>query len=264
MSAGVKVLLPDFLEAIKASRGIKVTIAKRLGISRQTVDVYLKKWESAKTAYDEEVDLLGDEVENRIIDVMFGDDIELAIQTCKWYAAKKLKHRGYVDRQEVGGANDGPVSIRVTYDAAVDDQIVQKLNRLAEMPNDDKPPVPQTCTNGSEDVPDMSNGNQPPRRSGIRIYGGPSPRSTLDSTTVSQDEDWSEADGPKSLRRSVSTVKGEPEQDTVRLRCIAIGHQYHDSETGRDFNFAIGEKKTVPPRVAKLLVSSHPSKFDIY
>ena len=81
----------QFLEAIKGSSGIKATIMSRLGCSRGTVDNYLNRYVTLQRAYDEEIEFVGDVAESVIIrDIRNG-----SVETSKWYAREKLKHRGY-------------------------------------------------------------------------------------------------------------------------------------------------------------------------
>lgn len=95
--------LEQILEAIKGSRGIKATIMRRLGCSRNTVDNYLKRYATAQAAYDDEVESVGDIAEAIIIDDMV---THRNVETAKWYAKAKLKHRGYADKQEIEISGD--------------------------------------------------------------------------------------------------------------------------------------------------------------
>jgi hypothetical protein len=88
--------LDKVLDAIKGSSGIKATIMRRLGCSRNTVDNYLKRYATAQAAYDEEVEIVGDLAESVIISAIKNKDVD----TAKWYAKSKLKHRGYTDSVE--------------------------------------------------------------------------------------------------------------------------------------------------------------------
>ena len=84
------------LAAIHDSAGIKTTIARRLGVTRWTVDRYLLHYPSAALAYKIEVESVGDFVETVILKSIKAEDIE----TAKWYAKNKLKDRGYTERIE--------------------------------------------------------------------------------------------------------------------------------------------------------------------
>ena len=82
--------------AITDSAGIKSTIARRLGVHWNTVDRYLLMYPSAALAYKNEVESVGDFVEAVILESIKAKDVE----TAKWYAKNKLKHRGYSERYE--------------------------------------------------------------------------------------------------------------------------------------------------------------------
>ena len=105
----------DVIKAIEGSAGIKTTIAKRLGVHRHTVDRYLEWYASALEAYQDEVESNGDLAEAVILNAIKEKDVN----TAKWYAANKLKDRGYAERREHTGANGGPLVI-VDWDAADD------------------------------------------------------------------------------------------------------------------------------------------------
>lgn len=97
------------IDAIKGSGGIKLSIARRLGVHRNTVSTYIARWASVRVAYEDEVESVGDLAESVIIKAINKEDVQAA----QWYARMKLKSRGYVDRQEVTGADGGDVRIVV-------------------------------------------------------------------------------------------------------------------------------------------------------
>lgn len=105
--ADVKHTAEDVIKAVTGSKGIKMIIARSLGVHRNTVDNYLKRYPSARQAYDNEVETVGDIAEGVIIDAIMSRDLT----TAKWYATMKLKHRGYVERQELTGAEGGAIQI---------------------------------------------------------------------------------------------------------------------------------------------------------
>jgi hypothetical protein len=97
------------IAAIKGSAGIKATIARRLDVSRWTIDNYLKRWKAAQLAYDEECEGIIDLAETVLIkNIQDGDTTD-----AKWYLSRKGRHRGYVERQEVTGRDGEPVTIAV-------------------------------------------------------------------------------------------------------------------------------------------------------
>ena len=89
----VKHTIEEVLAAIQGSFGIKHRIAQKLNVHRNTVDLYLKRWEGAREAYHNEVNTVGDMAESVIIRSIQKEEVE----TAKWYARMKLKDRGYTE-----------------------------------------------------------------------------------------------------------------------------------------------------------------------
>jgi hypothetical protein len=108
------------LIAIKDSGGIKTVIARRLSVTRQTVDAYLRKWVTAQEAYDAEGEINLDVAESVIVQnirtaAKIAQTGAIADSGDAWkYLKLKGKHRGYVERQEVTGADGGDLIINVT------------------------------------------------------------------------------------------------------------------------------------------------------
>ncbi len=101
--SSTKHTLEQVLVGIAGSLGIKKVIAQKLNIHRNTVELYLRRWEAAREAYNEEVNTVGDMAESVIIRSIQHEEVE----TAKWYARMKLKDRGYVERQEISGPEGG-------------------------------------------------------------------------------------------------------------------------------------------------------------
>lgn len=85
------------IEAIKASRGIKTQISKRLKINRMTLDRYLKRWPEAQEAYTEECETLLDLAEARLFEKAINDGSECSLH---FLLSTKGKHRGYTRKVE--------------------------------------------------------------------------------------------------------------------------------------------------------------------
>ena len=113
--------LEEVLRAIKNSGGIKTAIASRLGVTRQTVDSYLSRWKTAQAAYEDETEVNLDVAESVIVGNMrnaakmqqSGGGIVDSGDAWK-YLKMKGKERGYVERQELTGA-DGKELPAITY-----------------------------------------------------------------------------------------------------------------------------------------------------
>lgn len=101
--------IQQVIHAIRGSGGIKTTIANRLGVSRWTVDNYLNRWATARKAYLEEVETIGDLAETEMIKLI-RDGYWPSIQ---FYLKTQAKSRGYVERQEI--EQSGDVTIKVVY-----------------------------------------------------------------------------------------------------------------------------------------------------
>jgi hypothetical protein len=116
--------LPEVLQAIKGSGGIKMTIARRLGITRPTLDKYIGQWKSAAVALQEEEEN-GLDVAESVIKGNIQAAAKLQQQTnyaiivdsgdAKWYLSRKGRHRGYVERQEVTGAAGDSLQVVIRY-----------------------------------------------------------------------------------------------------------------------------------------------------
>ena len=100
------------IEAIKGTGGIKMAIARRLGVSRWTVDNYLERWKTAREVYNEECEAVLDMAETNLIKEVNSQNF----QAIKFYLQTKGRGRGYVERQEITGADGGAIGITITYE----------------------------------------------------------------------------------------------------------------------------------------------------
>ncbi len=75
------------IAALKGTGGVKTTIAKKLGVARQTVDVYLDRWPTFKEAYQAEKS----GVDDAAVSVVMHDIVNNRnVDTAKWWIARKL------------------------------------------------------------------------------------------------------------------------------------------------------------------------------
>lgn len=100
---GPKFTTKEFIEALKGTGGIKAQIAKKLGCNWDTINNYIKKYKAIKVAYDNEVQIIGDLAETKLIESIRSGDNDMI----KFYLRTRCKDRGYVERQE----NDHSVEI---------------------------------------------------------------------------------------------------------------------------------------------------------
>ena len=101
-----KCTLDDDLVAIEGSYGDKTAIGKRLGVCRQTVTSYLKRWASADKAYQEELEGVLDMAESLVAgNIKLGlgkQQEELApvdSSDARWILRMKGRQRGYAETQ---------------------------------------------------------------------------------------------------------------------------------------------------------------------
>jgi len=87
----------EVLKAIKASGGVKTTIAKRLNVTRQTIDNYLNRWSTVRQAYiDEKAG-----IDDLALSVVIEDITKKNVETAKWWISKKLDEFKPVQRLEI-------------------------------------------------------------------------------------------------------------------------------------------------------------------
>lgn len=96
----------EVLAAIPDSYGIVSRVGENLGCTWGTARKYIDMYPSAIDMFRQEKERIKDLCEIKVIKAINLDDI----QTAKWYLGMQAKDRGYVDRQELTGANGGPVS----------------------------------------------------------------------------------------------------------------------------------------------------------
>jgi len=89
-----------------------MVICRRIGCNRSTFDEYLKNDPVVNRVFLEEIEDIGDLCEAGIITKLKERDRTMLI----YYSKTKLKHRGYVERQEV--ENTQPIIVHVDEDDA--------------------------------------------------------------------------------------------------------------------------------------------------
>lgn len=77
----------DVITAIRGSAGIKTTIAKRLNVSRPTVDDYLKRWVTVNEAYQTEKAGIDDAAQSVVINDILQNR---SVETAKWWLRVKM------------------------------------------------------------------------------------------------------------------------------------------------------------------------------
>ena len=96
------------IKAIREKHGNLSAAARYLGCSRNTIARYIENYPTVKAVYDEERETLIDFAENQLFKQVQEGNITAIIFTLKTIG----KSRGYVERQEVTGADGGAVTVR--------------------------------------------------------------------------------------------------------------------------------------------------------
>lgn len=112
----------QFIDAIPGTGGIVSTIADRVGCKWHTARKYIEKYPTVEEVYNEEIERVIDLAEGVLIQniqiaakqAKAGRDVDTA--DVKWFLSRKAKTRGYVERQEVTGADGGKVQIEYVND----------------------------------------------------------------------------------------------------------------------------------------------------
>ena len=99
----------QILKAIKGSFGIMTTIAKRLGIDRNTALKYVNQNEATRQALINEQEGGGDFAETKLFKLMNDEDG----QTIRWYLGRKFPERGYSEKIET---KDTTPTLRIVTD----------------------------------------------------------------------------------------------------------------------------------------------------
>ena len=108
----------QFIDAIPGTGGIVSTIADRVGCKWHTARKYIEEYPTVKDVYNEEIERVIDLAEGVLIQniqiaakqAKAGRDVDTA--DVKWFLSRKAKTRGYVERQEVTGADGGAVMVK--------------------------------------------------------------------------------------------------------------------------------------------------------
>jgi len=108
----------QFIDAIPGTGGIVSTIADRVGCKWHTARKYIEEYPTVKDVYNEEIERVIDLAEGVLIQniqiaakqAKAGRDVDTS--DVKWFLSRKAKSRGYVERQEVTGAEGGAVIVK--------------------------------------------------------------------------------------------------------------------------------------------------------
>ena len=98
----------QIINALREKHGNLSAAARYLGCDRHTISRYISLYPSVKSVADEERETLIDFAENQLFKQVQDGNITAIIFTLKTIG----KHRGYVERQEVTGADGGAVVVK--------------------------------------------------------------------------------------------------------------------------------------------------------
>ena len=97
----------QIIDALREKHGNMSAAARYLGCDRHTIGRYIETYSTVKAVYEEERETLIDFAENQLFQQVKEGNITAIIFTLKTIG----KHRGYVERQEVTGANGGAIIV---------------------------------------------------------------------------------------------------------------------------------------------------------
>ena len=97
----------QMIEALREKHGNLSAAARFLNCSRNTISRYIEQYPTVKAVADEERETLIDFAENQLFKQVQEGNITAIIFTLKTIG----KSRGYVERQEVTGANGGAIIV---------------------------------------------------------------------------------------------------------------------------------------------------------
>ena len=101
----------EMLVAIRGSGGILSAVAQRVGCVRQTVARYMQRYPSVREAIEQEREMMIDAVEA----VAYRQAREGDGPMIRFLLATVGKTRGYTERHEVVGSDNGPLRVQVEY-----------------------------------------------------------------------------------------------------------------------------------------------------
>ena len=90
-----------------SSGGLVSVVARRLGVSRQTIYNYKSKWKTVADALEEESDEMLDFSQQQL----FAQIAEGNMTAIIFHLKCKGKHLGYVERQEITGAGGAAIQV---------------------------------------------------------------------------------------------------------------------------------------------------------
>lgn len=98
--------------ALLDARGLCTVAAKRLGCDQRTISNYVRRYASVREARDDAREARKDFAENQLDKLMKDENVAAII----FFLKTQAKDRGYVERNEVTGADAGPLAVTLVMD----------------------------------------------------------------------------------------------------------------------------------------------------
>ena len=99
------------IEAIVEAHGLLSDAARALGCSRKTLYSYMDEFPEVREAYEDANEKTKDFAESKLFDAISKGNITAII----FYLKTKAKDRGYIERQELTGAEGADLSIDIKW-----------------------------------------------------------------------------------------------------------------------------------------------------
>jgi len=109
-TAKKKATAKRIIEAIYEAHGLITTAAEKAGIDRRTIYRYKDEFPTVAEAIEEAQERLYDTAESKIFEKIEEGDTTMII----FFAKTRMKHRGYVEKQEI--EHIGPMKVVVEYE----------------------------------------------------------------------------------------------------------------------------------------------------
>ena len=109
MAQPEKFTAEEMITAIVEARGFISVAADRLGCAPNTVRNYIARYATVKQAAHDTREKTKDFVESKLFKLIQDENVAAVI----FFLKTQCKDRGYIERQEVTGADGGPQVIRI-------------------------------------------------------------------------------------------------------------------------------------------------------
>lgn len=107
-----KYAIEDVISAIEKADGILTDASDLLGCSRQTLHAYVNRYAKVKDAYGQAVEKSLDVAEKSLMKQIRSGNVTAII----FFLKTKGKHRGYIERQEITGADGADLIKAIGFD----------------------------------------------------------------------------------------------------------------------------------------------------